>query len=49
MLSSKVAPRVLATVHPSSLLRQPDEESRQREYARFVADLRVALDAANEE
>ena len=48
MLSSKFAPRVLATVHPSSLLRQPDEESRQREYKRFVSDLRAALKAAGE-
>ena len=45
VLSSKLAPRVLATVHPSSLLRQPDEESRQREYKRFVSDLRAALKA----
>jgi uracil-DNA glycosylase family protein len=49
VLSSKLAPRVLATVHPSSLLRQPDEESREREYKRFVADLRAALKAAGEE
>jgi uracil-DNA glycosylase family protein len=49
LLSSKLAPRVLATVHPSSLLRQPDEESREREYKRFVADLRAALRAAGEE
>src|SRR5213080_2177554 len=48
VLSSKFAPKVLATVHPSSLLRQPDEESRHREYKRFVADLRVALKAADE-
>src|SRR4029077_4059523 len=48
LLSSKFAPKVGATVHPSSLLRQPDEESRQREYAHFVADLRVALTAAGE-
>jgi DNA polymerase len=48
VLSSKLAPRVLATVHPSSLLRQPDEESRQREYKHFVADLRAALRAAGE-
>lgn len=33
VLSSEYAPRVLATVHPSSLLRQPDEENRAREYA----------------
>jgi uracil-DNA glycosylase len=48
VLSSKLAPRVLATVHPSSLLRQPDEESREREYKHFVADLRAALKAACE-
>src|SRR5436305_15269921 len=48
VLSSKLASKVVATVHPSSLLRQPDEMSRDREYARFVADLRVALKAANE-
>ncbi|HST31776.1 MAG TPA: uracil-DNA glycosylase family protein, partial [Chthoniobacterales bacterium] len=47
ILSSKLASRVLATVHPSSLLRQPDEESRRREYKHFVADLRVAVEAAN--
>src|SRR6266699_3894006 len=49
VLSSKLAPRVLATVHPSSLLRQPDEESRQREYEHFISDLRAALRAAGEE
>jgi uracil-DNA glycosylase family protein len=49
VLSSKFAPRVLTTVHPSSLLRQPDEESRQREYERFVIDLRAALKAASGE
>jgi DNA polymerase len=48
LLSSKFAPKVVATVHPSSLLRQPDEESRKREYAHFVRDLRVALKAAGE-
>jgi DNA polymerase len=41
--------RIVATVHPSSLLRQPDEESREREYAHFVADLRVAVKAAGED
>ena len=49
VLSSKLAPRVLATVHPSSLLRQPDEKSREREYKHFVSDLRAALRAAGEE
>jgi DNA polymerase len=48
VLSSKLAPKVLATVHPSSLLRQPDEQSRKREYNHFVRDLRAALEAAGE-
>ncbi len=48
VLSSRFAPKVLATVHPSSLLRQPDEESRQREYKRFVLDLRAAVRAASD-
>jgi DNA polymerase len=46
VLESELAPRVVTTVHPSSLLRQPDEESRRREYALFVQDLGVALRAA---
>jgi DNA polymerase len=29
----------MATVHPSSILRAPDDEARRRERARFVADL----------
>ena len=49
VLSSRLAPRALATVHPSSLLRQPDEQSRQREYERFVVDLRGARRAASKE
>jgi uracil-DNA glycosylase family protein len=48
VLSSKYAPRVHATVHTSSLLRQPDEESREREYKQFVVDLRAAVKAAGE-
>jgi uracil-DNA glycosylase family protein len=39
-ISSPLAPFVLATIHPSAILRAPDEESRQREYEGFVADLR---------
>jgi DNA polymerase len=31
---------VLATVHPSSLLRAPDDETRRRETKRFIDDLR---------
>jgi DNA polymerase len=37
---SPLAPLVLATVHPSSLLRAPDPETRRRETARFTDDLR---------
>ncbi len=33
IVESEFAGKVMATVHPSSLLRQPDEESRAREYA----------------
>jgi DNA polymerase len=32
--------RMVVTVHPSSLLRMPDAESRHREYRNFVEDLR---------
>lgn len=49
LLSAPLASRVVATVHPSSLLRQPDEASREREYKHFVADLRVAVKVANAE
>jgi len=40
-LGSPLAPRVMATVHPSSILRAPDDEARRRERERFVEDLRV--------
>jgi uracil-DNA glycosylase family protein len=42
LIPSPLAPVVLATVHPSSLLRAPDEETRHRETARFIDDLRKA-------
>jgi len=44
MLESELAPLVLATVHPSSILRAPAEE-RDRERALFVADLGVVAKA----
>ena len=40
-VESPLAQYVLATVHPSSILRSPDEETRQAEMLRFVDDLRV--------
>jgi DNA polymerase len=44
-LDSDLAPRVLATVHPSSILRAPDEEARALAYKGFVADLAVVAEA----
>jgi uracil-DNA glycosylase family protein len=40
-LPSALAPYVLATVHPSSILRAQDEESRHREMQLFIDDLSV--------
>ncbi|MGB3866269.1 MAG: UdgX family uracil-DNA binding protein [Xanthobacteraceae bacterium] len=34
--------QALVTVHPSYLLRLPDEEAKVREYGRFVDDLKIA-------
>jgi len=44
--SSQLAPRVIATVHPSSILRAPDDETRHEEMAKFVADLKRVAKAA---
>jgi uracil-DNA glycosylase len=40
--------RALVTVHPSYLLRLPDEEARTREYQRFVEDLKIVATHLNE-
>jgi uracil-DNA glycosylase len=40
IVESPLAPIVTATVHPSSILRAPDEETRRGEMSRFVADLK---------
>lgn len=39
-IPSRWAPCAVATVHPSALLRIPDEEARHRETQRFIAELR---------
>lgn len=39
-LKSTLARVVMATVHPSSILRAPDEQTRREEMERFVADLK---------
>jgi DNA polymerase len=49
IVSSPLAPMVMGTVHPSSILRAPDDESRRAELQGLVEDLvrlREALDAA---
>jgi uracil-DNA glycosylase family protein len=38
--TSPLAPLVLATVHPSSILRAPDDDTRHAEMRRFTDDLR---------
>ena len=38
-VSARWAPYVMATIHPSAILRAPDEEARHAEMERFVADL----------
>lgn len=42
-IDSELAPAVMATVHPSSILRAPDDETRRKEMAALVADLRKAV------
>lgn len=39
-VQSNIAPLVMATVHPSSILRAPDDDSRHEEMRKFVADLK---------
>jgi uracil-DNA glycosylase len=41
VLASAVAPRVVATIHPSAVLRAPDSEGRRAAYEMLVADLKV--------
>ena len=44
-VESPLAPFVMATVHPSSLLRAPDDETRRREMQRLIADLKRVPEA----
>jgi uracil-DNA glycosylase len=41
LIASPLAPHVVATVHPSSILRAIDESARGEEMKRFIADLCV--------
>jgi uracil-DNA glycosylase family protein len=48
LIPSPLAPYVMATVHPSSILRAEDDETREIELERFVADLRKVADLVYE-
>ena len=48
-ISSPLAPFVMATVHPSSLLRAPDEVTRRLETKRFIQDLKLVREALEKE
>jgi len=41
LVPSPLAPNMMATIHPSAILRAPDAEARAAEMRRFVDDLRV--------
>jgi len=45
ILSSELAEAVMATVHPSSILRAPDDETRRAETVKFVTDLKKVAKA----
>ena len=45
----EVAPRALATIHPSAALRAPEETARRELFRTLVSDLRAAARAARQE
>ena len=45
VVSTPSAQRIVATIHPSAVLRAPDTEGRKAAYAMLVADLKVAAKA----
>jgi uracil-DNA glycosylase len=46
--ASDLAPFVTATIHPSAILRAPDDVSREHEFGEFVADLRRVAEKLGE-
>ena len=48
-IESPLAPCVVATVHPASLLRAPDDETRRAEIDRFIEDLRTVAKLARDQ
>lgn len=49
LLQSDLAPRLMATVHPSSILRAPDESARALARTRFLQDLQGLVRFLSEE
>ena len=47
-LESTLAPYVMATIHPSSILRAPDEAMRRQEWRKFIDDLKKLARVINE-
>jgi uracil-DNA glycosylase family protein len=45
LLDSDLAPIVVATIHPSAILRERDDEARHLQREAFTSDLQVAADA----
>lgn len=43
-IETPLAPWAIATVHPSSILRVPEEVDREQAFAAFVADLRIVAE-----
>jgi uracil-DNA glycosylase family protein len=48
-IDSEFGGKILATVHPSSILRAPDAESRERSFREFVKDLKIVAREINKE
>lgn len=48
-IAHRWAPYATSTIHPSAILRSPDEESRHAEYARFIQDLKLVREQLKRE
>ena len=46
MIEHDIAPAVIATLHPSAILRAPDEEAREMSFQLLVTDLKLAAKRA---
>jgi DNA polymerase len=47
VLAHEIAPAVIATLHPSAILRAPDAEAREEGRTALVADLKLAAHQAH--